>query len=83
MLGKVYLVLDFENEEQKKYVQKVLEDVSNMRIVTGKQVQAMYPFYQQHKGEISELFRMITNGGIKSLLSMKGAALITKLSKVK
>lgn len=81
MLGKVYLVFDFDNEEQKQYVQKIMEDISNMRMVSGRQIQQIYPFYQKHKGEINELFNMIANGGVKSLMSMRGAALITKLSK--
>ena len=81
MLGKVYIVLDFDNEEQKQYVQKVLEDVSNMRIVSGRQIQQIYPFYQKHKGEINELFNMVSTGGVKSLMSMRGAGLIAKLSK--
>lgn len=81
MLGKVYLVLDFDNEEQKQYVQKIMEDISNMRMVSGRQIQQIYPFYQRHKGEINELFNMIANGGVKSLMSMRGAGLIAKLSK--
>ena len=81
MLGKVYIVLDFDNEEQKQYVQKVLEDISNMRIVSGRQIEQIYPFYQRHKGEINELFSMISNGGDKSIMSMRGAGLIAKLSK--
>jgi hypothetical protein len=81
MLGKVYIVLDFDNEEQKQYVQKVFEDISNMRIVSGRQIEQIYPFYQRHKGEINELFNMVSNGGAKSIMSMRGAALIAKLSK--
>jgi hypothetical protein len=52
-----------------------------MRIVSGRQIEQIYPFYQRHKGEINELFNMVSNGGAKSIMSMRGAALIAKLSK--
>lgn len=81
MLGKVYIVLDFDNEDQKQYVQKVFEDISNMRIVSGRLIEQIYPFYQRHKGEINELFNMVSTSGVKSLMSMRGAGLIAKLSK--
>lgn len=80
MLGKVYLVLDFENDEQKNDVQEAFKEISNMRIMSGRQIQQMYPFFRANRAELTELFSMISNGGVKSIMSLRGAQLIKNIS---
>jgi muramoyltetrapeptide carboxypeptidase LdcA involved in peptidoglycan recycling len=80
MLGKVYLVLDFDNDEQKNDVQEAFKEISNMRTISGRQVQQMYPFFRAHRQELSELFSMISQGGVKAIMSLRGAQLIKNIS---
>lgn len=80
MLGKVYLVLDFDNDEQKNDVQEAFKEISNQRSITGRQIQQMYPFYRAHRAEFAELFSMISYGGVKSIMSLRGAQLIKNIT---
>ena len=80
-LGKVFIVLDFDSEEQKAQVQDILKEVSNERILTGRQIVSVAPIVRKNKSEIAQLFTMIKEGGIKSLMSVKGGMLISKMSK--
>lgn len=80
-LGKVFIVLDFDSEEQKAQVQDILKEISNERILTGRQIVSVAPIVRKNKSEIAQLFIMIKEGGIKSLMSVKGGMLISKMSK--
>lgn len=80
-LGKVFIVLDFDSEEQKAQVQDILKEISNERILTGRQIVSVAPIVRKNKSEIAQLFTMIKEGGIKSLMSVKGGMLISKMSK--
>ena len=80
-LGKVFIVLDFDSEEQKSQVQDILKEISNERILTGRQIVSVAPIVRKNKSEIAQLFTMIKEGGIKSLMSVKGGMLISKISK--
>lgn len=80
-LGKVFIVLDFDSEEQKSQVQDILKEISNERILTGRQIVSVAPIVRKNKSEIAQLFTMIKEGGIKSLMSVKGGMLISKMSK--
>lgn len=79
--GKVFIVLDFDSEEQKAQVQEILKEISNERILTGRQIVSVAPLVRKNKSEIAQLFGMIKEGGIKSLMSVKGGMLISKISK--
>jgi hypothetical protein len=79
--GKVFIVLDFDSEEQKAQVQDILKEISNERILTGRQIVSVAPIVRKNKSEIAQLFTMIKEGGIKSLMSVKGGMLISKMSK--
>lgn len=81
MLGKIYLVLDFDNEAQKVAAQEAFKELSNMRVVTGRQVVDIWPFVQAHEVEIAELFQMISTNGAKAVLSFRGAQIINNLRK--
>lgn len=80
-LGKVFIVLDFDSEEQKAQVQDIQKEISNERILTGRQIVSVAPIVRKNKSEIAQLFTMIKEGGIKSLMSVKGGMLISKMSK--
>lgn len=80
-LGKVFIVLDFDSEEQKAQVQDILKEISNERILTGRQIVSVAPIVRKNKSEIAQIFTMIKEGGIKSLMSVKGGMLISKMSK--
>lgn len=80
-LGKVFIVLDFDNEQQKEEVQELLKEVSNERILTGRQVVSVAPMIRRNKEDLAELFSMIKNGGVKSLMSINGGTLISRISK--
>lgn len=80
-LGKVFIALDFDSDEQKEQVQDILKEISNERILTGRQIVSVAPIVRKNKSEIAQLFTMIKEGGIKSLMSVKGGMLISKMSK--
>lgn len=80
-LRKFYVVIDCENDEQKVAVQTALNELSNSRLLTSRNIISMYPFFKKHQNELIELFRMIKEGGIKSLLSVRGGTLINNLRK--
>lgn len=80
-LGKVFIALDFDSEEQKAQVQEILKEISNERILTGRQIVSVAPIVRKNKSEIAQLFTMIKEGGIRSLMSVKGGMLISKMSK--
>lgn len=80
-LGKVFIVLDFDSEDQKAQVQDILKEISNERILTGRQIVSVAPIVRKNKSEIAQLFKMIKEGGIRSLMSVKGGMLISKMSK--
>lgn len=81
MLRKVYLVVDCADDKQKEFVQQAMNEVSNMRMLSGDNIQSMFPFFKQHKNDLMQLFTMIKNGGIKSLFSLQGASIIKSLTK--
>lgn len=81
MLRKVFIVLDFEDEEQVKELQEELNNFSNSRVLDGHKLRTMLPMYQRHKQDIAELLQMVTGGGLRALLSARGAQLINNLRK--
>lgn len=81
MLGKVYLVLEFDNEAQKAAVQEAFKEISNMRSITGRQIEQAYPYFRQNRAELAELFTMIRERGVKAVLSVRGAQIVSKLTR--
>lgn len=80
MLQKVFIVIDFDNDDQKRQVQAELNELSNSRVLTGAKLCSMLPLYRAKKKDFFEMFRMIATGGVKSLMSIKGAQLIKNLT---
>lgn len=81
MLRKVYIVLDFEDEQQVQELQSELNAFSNSRVMDGHKLRTMLPMFRKHKQAIIELIRMIAQGGVKAVLSIRGAQLINSMRK--
>lgn len=80
-LRKFYIVLDCENDQHRDAVQNALNELSNARVLTSRNIISMYPFFKKHQRELVELFKMVRDGGVKALVSVKGGALINNLRK--
>lgn len=81
MLRKLFVVVDCADDKEKEAVQAAFNELSNMRVLSGRQIVSMYPFFRQRKAELMELFGMIRDGGAKALLSLRGATLLSQLTK--
>lgn len=81
MLRKVFIVIDFEDEQQVQEVQEELNAFSNSRVLDGKKLRTMLPMFKKHKGALIELMKLIAQGGVKAVLSMRGAQLINSIRK--
>lgn len=82
-LRKLYIVLDCDDDQQKEQVQSLLNEVSNARMLNGRQLVSMAPIIQRNRADITELFNMIRQGGIKAIMSIKGGLIISRISKNK
>lgn len=80
-LRKIAIAVDCEDDAQRDRIQAIMDEISGMRVLNGGQIESMYPFFRTHQAELFQLFGMVSNGGIKSLMSGQGVALITKLAK--
>lgn len=80
-LRKINIAVDCMNDTQRDEVQKIMEDISCMRVLRGDIIVGMYPYIKSHQGELIQLFNMIKSGGVKSLLSVQGGVLLNKLRK--
>lgn len=80
-LRKIYIAVECADDAQRDIIQGIFNEVSNMRIFNGSQIQGMYPFVRAHQNELYQLFTMVGKNGIKSLMSASGIALVTKLAK--
>lgn len=81
MLRKIIIAVDCADDNERDRVQQIATEVSNMRILDGRKMVGIWPYAQAHKGDIQQLFSLISEGGIKALLSGKGVQLLTKLTK--
>lgn len=80
---KLYIVLDCDDDQQKEQVQSLLNQISNARLLNGRQLVNMAPVVQRNQQDIAELFNMIRQGGIKAIMSVKGGLIISRISKNK
>jgi hypothetical protein len=80
-LRKIYIAVDCADDAQKDAVQKIFNEVSNMRIFNGSQIQSFYPYVKAHQQDLFQLFSMVSKNGVKSLMSASGIAVVTRLAK--
>ena len=78
-LRKIIVAVDCADDNERDIVQDVFQEISNMRILNGSQIKKMVPLIRRNKADLVELFQMITNNGVGSLLSIKGGKLIARL----
>ena len=81
MLRKIIIAVDCADDNERDRVQQIATEVSNMRILDGRKMVGVWPYIQAHKGDIQQLFSLISDGGIKALLSGKGVQLLTRLTR--
>lgn len=81
MLRKVFIVIDFEDEQQVEDLQNELNELSNSRVLDGHKLRTMLPMFRKHKSALFELMQMIAKGGVKAVLSVRGAQLINSIRK--
>lgn len=80
-MRKVFIVIDFEDEQQVQELQNELNELSNSRVLDGHKLHTMLPMFKKHKAALFELLKLIAQGGVKAVLSMRGAQLINSIRK--
>lgn len=78
-IKKLFIAIECANDEEEQAAQEVLKQLSNMRIFDAKKLITYYPILKSKERPIRELFGLVSDGGVKSLLSMKGISLIKSL----
>lgn len=79
MLRKLNIAIDCANDAQRDDVQKILEEVSAMRLLDGNAIVTAYPWMKAHRSELTQLFNLIAKDGVKAIVSVPGGTLIAKL----
>lgn len=79
MLKKVFLAIECADEKERDEAQLVLNEVSNMRVITAERLVKAYPMFKAREAEIRQLFGIVSQNGVKGLLSVQGASLLTQL----
>lgn len=79
MLKKVFLAIECADEKQRDELQPILNEISTMRVVTAEQILKAWPMVKARQSEIRSLFALVSNNGVKGLMSVQGASLLTQL----
>lgn len=80
-LRRIVIAVECVDDAQRDRVQEIMNEVSGMRMLDGAKIEGMYPFFRNHQSELYQLFGLVSKGGIKSMMSGQGIALMTKLAK--
>lgn len=75
------MVVDCADDNERDQVQRVANDISSMKILSGRQILGVYPYFRRHEGEIYQLLTMVSNNGLKGLMSGQGIGILTKLAR--
>lgn len=73
--------MDCADDNERDEVQRVMNELSQLRLVRGQAVVNAWPYFQRHRGELAKLFDMVAKGGPKSLMSATGLSLMTQLTR--
>lgn len=79
MLRKIYIAVDCTDDEQKERVQKIAEEISQMRMFDGNALESIYPELKKRKQKISELIHYIMVNGVRGVKSFKFIGLVSDL----
>jgi hypothetical protein len=80
-LRKIFIAVDCQDDAERDEVQHVMEQISAMRLLKGNAIIGMYPYLKAHQNELMQLFKMVKDNGVKSLLSVNGGIILSKLAR--
>lgn len=80
-LRKILIAVDCNDEAQRDRIQNIMNEVSGMGLLRAGQIEGMYPYFRNHRMELQQLFALVAQNGVKSLMSGQGLSLITKLAR--
>ena len=81
MLRKIIIAVDCADDAERDRVQAIATEVSNMRILDGRMMVGIWPYVQAHKGDMQQLFSLVSEGGVKALVSGKGVQLLMRFAR--
>jgi hypothetical protein len=81
MYRKIIIAVDCEDDKQKEEVQAVANELSRMGLFQGDKILGAYPYFVKNGGDIKKLFSLVSQGGVKSLMSAQGISVISRLAK--
>jgi hypothetical protein len=81
MYRKIVIAVDCASDEERDEVQRVVNELSQMRLFEASRILKAYPYFRQHQRELTRLFEMVSKGGVKSLMSGSALSLIAALTK--
>ncbi len=79
MLKKIFLVIDVHDEAQRDRVQQIANELSNMRVLNGTQIENIYPLYRQYENDIRQLFWNVSRNGFNTQTMMTIGKLASKM----
>ena len=79
MLKKIFLVIDVHDEAQRDRVQQIANELSNMRVLNGTQIENIYPLYRQYENDIRQLFWNVIHNGFNTQTMMTIGKLASKM----
>lgn len=78
---KILIAVECADDAQRDRIQNIMNEVSGMNLLVGTQIEGMYPYFRNHRMELQQLFALVAQNGVKSLMSGQGLSLITKLAR--
>jgi hypothetical protein len=79
MLRKLFIVIECDDDKQRDNVQAIFNELSNTRVLTADKILKAYPMYKAREADIRQLFAIVSNNGVKGLMSVQGATLLTNI----
>lgn len=81
--AEIFLAVECADDNERDIVQSLANELSNSRILNARTLINMKPMFDKNRNELIQLFDMISQNGIGSILSVKGGMIISKLAKRK
>lgn len=79
MLRKLFIVIECDDDKQRDNVQAIFNELSNTRVLTADKILKAYPMYKAREADIRQLFAIVSNNGVKGLMSVQGATVLTNI----
>ena len=80
-LRKITIAVDCADDAQRDRIQTIMNEIGGMNLLRAEQIEGMYPYFRSHYHELSQLFTLITQGGVKAIASGQGLSIISKLAR--